>query len=273
MKLSALIKKTEAAIAVEKDASKLSGLLASLDAFKKTKHHIETKETEEHDEPDGDEPSDDEEDDGEEKDAKKTSEEEEAATKTSGKKMKKSAKKADEEEEEEAKASGEEDEEEEAKAQAAVLAMVKRATKASGKGLTGALSALLEKAAGFDSLNARVASIEGSSRKATRQSLIDAAVHSRRITKHMGAQLAGKKLEFVTSYLEMHKAPIVNLDEDALEAPSGAPGAELPKDVMQMIDSTVAVMNFTPEKAAAFKAQLITDNRKRLSEANGLSRY
>lgn len=281
LKLKALIKKTEAAIAAEKDPEKLAELYMSLSAYKKTEKHVEHTKSESDDDDDMDDDDDkkkDDEDDDEddEKKSSKKSAAPEKDEKKSAKKDEESAKKDEEDDEESASASAEDEEE---SAASAILSLVKAAVPAGkkGKAMVGSLAALLEKAAGYDDLAARVAKIEGTGRKSRRETLIENALATRKITKSMAGKLSKMKLEAVQSALELFSGPLVHTDEDALASPdpdrAGArsPGGALSQESMDQIDLAVRGSGLTGDAAANLRQTMITNAKKTLADLNGAS--
>ena len=269
LKLVALIKRTEAAIAAEKDPEKLADLYMSLSAYKKTEKHIEHTKSEEDDDDDDDDSDkkDDEDDEDEKKSAKKSEEDEEASS------AKKSAKKMDDEEDEEESAKKSEEEEASATA-ASIVALAQQRTGKSGKALVGAVAAMFELSAQVPDLKARVARIEGTGRKTQRETLIANAVATRRITKPMAAKLGRMKLEAVQSALELFSGPIVTTDEDGLRVPDETKAATrsaagLSAEDMAGIDLAVKGTGMTGDKAAALRQQMIADAKKTVAELNG----
>jgi DNA repair exonuclease SbcCD ATPase subunit len=261
IKITALIKQTEAAISKEKDPEKAKALRADLAAYKKTEKHVEHVKTEEDDskdDEDKDEPA-DEEDDDEEKAAK-------AAAKEADEK-KASKEKADDSD------ADKKAEKEEAKA---VLALARAATGKKGTATYGALAALLDKAAQFESLSARVEKIESASRKTQRDTLIQNAINGGRITEAMVAKagLRTKKLEMVESYLEMFPSALIHTDDGQLAVPNTdarsphRDTADLPAHITQQINEALAAAPAGIDKKA-LRESLETNHRKSLNGAAG----
>ena len=270
--LKALIKKTEAAISAEKDPEKLAELYMSLSAYKKTEKRVERLKSEsDEDEPDDDDKKDDEDDEDDEKNSSKKSEEKKSA-KSDDAEEKKSAKKSDEEDDvdEEESAKSEDDE---AKA---MLAIVTDATGGrKGKAARGALKALIDQAAEVPELRARLAKLEGGSRKVQRETVIENALAKKLITKPQAAQLASKKLEFVQNYVAMQKTPLVHTDEDALASPdpqrSEARGGGLSAEVIESVELAVRGSGLTGDAAAQLRQTMIANAKKTLADLNGAS--
>lgn len=217
-KLSALIAETETAIGAETDERKLSKLLASLDAYKKTEKHVEHTKSEEGDEDDDEEKDKDDEDDEDD-------DEEESSKKS------KAAAAADDEEE----AKSEEDE---AKA---ALAAVRSLTGLKGAAALGALQAL---AGTVDATAATVAKIRRDQRSSTKSSLIAGAREKGQITKTEATFLSDQSLATVEGFVSMRrKGGFVVTDEEGLVKPKHVqPGTEesLPQETKAMIDSAVS---------------------------------
>ena len=226
IQLSALIKKTEAKIATEKDPKKLASLLSALDAYKKTKKHIEHTETEEAPDDDDDDETDDNKDDEDDSDEDESKKSEEKS----------------EDEEKKAKApmgeeDDEEDEESEEKSAKAALALVKSFTGMTGRKSLGAARALFETAANTAK---DVAALKKASLGAEKSALIKENT-GKYLTRKEAAWLGTQKLSTVQGFVEMrHKAGvIVNTDESTLIKPKHVqPGTEesLPKETLEMIE-------------------------------------
>ena len=275
LKLKALIKKTEAAIAAEKDPEKIVPLMMSLEAYKKTEKHIEhTKSEEDDSDPDDDDKKDDEDDEDEDEDDEKKSakaaaakkEEEAAAAKKSEEAA--AAKGKDEEDEDE------DEDEDEKKSSSAVLAAASAAFPGKkGRALVGALTAVPVMQEQLADLRKKVAGLQGTGRKAQRETLIANAVATRRITKPMAAKLGKMRLEAVQSALELFSGPIVTTDEDALHAPdqnrSKTSAGGLDDDAMGAIDLAVKGSGMTGDKAEALRQSMITNAKKSAAEMNG----
>ena len=271
MNIKKLIAATEAAIAAENDPRKLRDLQAKLAMQMSVRADMGD------DDDDGDDKKDkDDGDDGDDGDeskaekAKKSAEEAKrkaeaakhrakaAEHKSKAAEYEEAAKKCEESEEE--KASGEEE-----------AAMAAIARDASTTGLTpGALAALTEKAAAYDKLAPRLASLESVQTKATMNALIQEAVARRCITRHQAVQLGGKSLSFVTDYLAMHKSPLVNIDEDALLTPDQTPAADLPAAVRNVVEQAVAAKGLTGDEADKFREKSYAAHRKALTSGAGV---
>lgn len=258
LKIAALIKRTEAAIAAEKDPEKLKALKADLSAYKKTEKHVEHTKSEEYDDPDDDEDEGGEEDDDEEDD-----EEEEEDEKKSESKSKSKA--SEENEEDDAAASAKEK-----KAALSLYRSLSATLGMTGKSLTGAVAALVEKAGKFDAMAADVASLKATQQKAAKNALIDEAVAQRRITRKQAADLRGKKMSFVSSYLSMHKTAIVNIDEDSLLQPNGEAASDVPNNVKSIVEQSIQAMGFDGEKAKKFREESYQAHRDSQAKSGGM---
>ncbi len=240
VQLSALIKKTEAKIATEKDPEKLATLYASLSAYKKTEKHIEHHKTEEDDNEDPDDKDDGDEDDDEESKSKKSEEEEKASA----------AKKEEEEKASKSKKGDEEDdEEEEAKA---ALALVRSLTGMKGKKALGALRSIASLAESTAQDVAALKKIQETSAKAT---FITSAKAQGRVTAKEAKWLSTQSMTTVEGFVEMRpKGSIVTTDEGDLVRPEHKqPGTEqsLPKETRDMIDQAVEAWAGDKEKYRA----------------------
>lgn len=257
VQLTANIKRLEAAIAKEKDAKKLAALKADLSAYKKVEKHIEHTKSEEDDDPE-EEPEDEEEDPEEEEEAEE----------------KKSAKsKSEEDEEEEEASSSEEEKKAEKKAALALHRTLSASLGLRGKELSGAVTAIVEKASKYDALSKDVAALKATQLKATKTALIDEAIAQRRITRTQAKDLRGAKLSFVRGFLAMHKAPLVNVDESAALQPDDTPNADVPKATMRMIDQAISASGKSGKDADEFREALIADHRKAQAQTNGAGAY
>ena len=255
--------------------SKIVPLMMSLEAYKKTEKHIEhTKSEEDDSDPDDDDKKDDEDDEDEDEDDEKKSakaaaakkEEEAAAAKKSEEAA--AAKGKDEEDEDE------DEDEDEKKSSSAVLAAASAAFPGKkGRALVGALTAVPVMQEQLADLRKKVAGLQGTGRKAQRETLIANAVATRRITKPMAAKLGKMRLEAVQSALELFSGPIVTTDEDALHAPdqnrSKTSAGGLDDDAMGAIDLAVKGSGMTGDKAEALRQSMITNAKKSAAEMNG----
>jgi ClpP class serine protease len=258
MNITALIKRTEAKIAAEKDPAKLSALYANLASYKKTEKHVEhTKTEEEEGEEDdadeaeeakgnetdrGDDEKDDEDDDEDDDDAKKSK-----------------------------KAKSESEAGDDKKAMLAVYRAASEATGKSGRSVVGAIAALVAEAKQVPALRERVASIEAREKAAEKDNLIGRAKAERRITPAEAKTLASKKLDFVQGFLDMRPNALVATEDGELRVPSGKEHADLSADALKQIDQAMAAMpdGTTKEAKEAMKAKLLENARKAIAETNG----
>jgi len=235
LQLDALIKKTKAAIAAEEDPTRLAALTADLAAYVKAAKDCDDEEDEDEDE-----------------------EEEKASGARKGGE-------ADEEEEEE-------EESKKAKKKASIdTSQLAAILGVSAEGLPGALAAVVEKAEKFDALAGDVEQLKATQKKAAKNALIDEAQAQRRITKHQAKELRGKPMSFVESYLSMHKAALVNIDDEALHVPDGTPDADVPANVKKLVDQAVTAMGLSGEAADRFRAKAIEDHRKAMAHNTGVT--
>jgi ClpP class serine protease len=233
LKLDALIKRTEAALATEKDKTKRAAITASLDAFKKTKHSIEKHETEEgadveEKDPDDEDDEDKDDDEDDDKDDKK-------AAAGPGPKKAASKKKADDDGDE-AEAEDEGDEAE------ALAATVRRATGKRGAAAQGALEALIAKAKASDTLADRLSRLEAASVAAKRDAMVDAALASHLVTRKEAVRLKSKSTAHVEAFLEARPKSLVYTTEEDMPIPAAMPGgqASLPPELEKMLAQAVA---------------------------------
>lgn len=228
LKLTALIAQTKKALAAEKNAGKRASLTATLKtyqatakALKTTKYKLEEEETtegEEEEAPDssGELPPDPKEEDAE--DEASAEGDEPPADDDKDKKAKKAkAKKALKAEDESEDADAESEESEEEATAQALYALVGKTTGAKGAALMGRVTAMLDKAKGFDALQGDVRALKAAATKRAKLALIGEARRAVRITKTHAHMLESKDLAFVKSFLEMHKSPMVALDGDELQ--------------------------------------------------------
>jgi ClpP class serine protease len=246
IQLDALIKKTEKAVAAEKDPKKLAALMANLDAYKKTKHTIEKHESEEDDgddEGDEDDDTDDSDKDDEDEESEETMPEKDGGDE-------------DEEDDEE-----DEEEESEEKSAKAALALVQSITGMKGKKALGALQALAATAA---NIAKDVAALKKQNRGAAKQALIDGA-KGKFLTRKEAAWLSGQRLATVKGFVEMRRKSgvIVHTDETTILRPKQTqPGTEesLPQETRDMIE--IAVAGFPGDETAkkSFRETLVKNH-------------
>lgn len=251
--LNALIARTQSAMKTEKDPTKLLALAGQLEAFKKTKTHIEKHETEE-----GEDEGDDEE--SEESSASEEEQEESAEGDETDRHEDDPDDEGDdpdddeEDDEDEAEESSEESEEEAAKSAASAIVRASGLTTKSGrralhkaatvmivktvrssaahrvfaaaskitgkKGATAIVAALQGNKEAATKLKRDVAEIKADRQRERKASLIENARTAGRITPAEAKSLVGKKLSFVESYLDMRPASTVRRPQDAASPPA-----------------------------------------------------
>jgi ClpP class serine protease len=256
LSIEALIKRTGAAMAAEKDPKKKAALAANLDAFKKTKHSIEKHETEEgedkDDDKDGENDEDDKDDDGEDKDDDKKKKSEDPPKKKDAKK-----KSGDEPEAE--------DEGDEAEA---LAASVRRATGKSGAAAQGALEALVSKAKFADGLAARLSALEAKSASDARANVIGSALAANRITKAEAKSLGTRPMAHVEAFLEARPRGLVYTQSEDMPVPQmqNPDGSSvLPTDLEAQLDAAVRSSN-----GAITREQVLAEyNKTAKSSMNG----
>ena len=264
VKLDALIKKTEAAIASESDPKKLARLKSTLGSFLATKAEIDGDDDED------DKDKGDEDDDGDESAAAKHAERaRKLKAKSEALKHRAKAaehKKAAAESEEEAKkceeeaAGSEEDDEDEARNRAATPSALTE----------GAAAAIASQAdLGRDAL-ARIEKLEKSAQDRERLAMIAEAKATRRITPNEAKTLGGKSMAFVRDFLEMRPKPLVATDDGALAQPDGSPAGDIPENVKAFIEQGIQAMGIEGEKAEAYRKASVDAHRKAMSKTNGV---
>lgn len=263
MDLKALIKRTEAAIAKERDPRKLAALAADLGAYertlaayKKTEKYVEETVKEE------------ETSDAEEADEEASADDEEEASTES-------AEMPDEEDDDDDEDGG--DEKKSSKASLAFRAAVESLTGQKGKRALGALHAHFRATA--DTAE-RVRKLEAEQKRSEKASLI-ASVRGKYCTRADAEWLAKQPLAIVKGYVDHAKTRgmIVNTDESALVKPKVAakPGTEeaLPADVRKTIDAVVA--SYSGDKKAMreklVEAHVAEHNKQIDAALNGAGRY
>jgi ClpP class serine protease len=270
LSLDALIKRTEAALASEKDSKLRAELSASLEAYKKTKHSIEKHETEEGDEEDeededeeggnetdrSDDPDDDKDDDGDEED-----EDEKKSAAPPVKKSASTKKKA-------GKGRAEEEAEDEGDDAEALLQLVRRATGKRGAAAMGALEGLLSKAVMTDKLAARLEAIEVSRKREARDAIVGAALASNRITKKEAERLGKKSRAHVEAFLDARPRSLIyaqseDLPVPQMQNPDGT--AVLPPDLEKQLQAAI-----TASEGKITRDQILAEHAKRsASTLNG----
>jgi ClpP class serine protease len=294
LSLNALIARTEKALKSEKDPQKLLALAGQLEAYKKTKTHIEKHETEEG------------EDDADEEEESSASEEEEEESK--GDETDRSEDDPDdddddsdsdsdddeaEEEEEEEEASAEETEEASAKAAASAIVrssgltsksarralaraaqgmilkavrgsaaykVFRAASKITHKKSAGAIVAALRgHADASNQLKRDVAEMKANAARDRKSALIDKARTQGRITPAQAKSLGSKKLAFVESFLDMHPNAIVKTPANpTAPPPTGAHRGSVAKSGDPDVEKEIA------QAMAAFRAQGIKITEEQL---------
>ncbi len=253
--LTALVTRTEKAIASEKDPKKKATLSANLvtyqaaqAAYKKEKHKVETSEVEESDEPE------------EEMDESDDADAESAAA-------------SDDSDDSDDDDKDEPEDKKQKKAASALLDLVQKSTGKRGLAAVGALSAMLAQGSRDSE---RINKIEKERKAEQKTGAIAAALAGLRITKAEAKELATQPLSFVTPYLSMRTKKIVFTDDDAHVPGAGSkltPAGELPADVMASIESAVKMSPDGMDKAT-LKTSMIEAHKTRLAAAsNGAGRY
>jgi hypothetical protein len=268
--LAALVRKTQKAAKAETDPKKRAAILASLEAYKKTRHTIEKHESEEG--------GDEEEDEAEEAESNGDCEEaEEGGNETDRSDDPENDEDDDSEDEDEEE---EEEEEEEAKkakfpmkkekSAKALLALAQQATGKRGSSAIGALAAMV--ANGQRALQT-VEKIQRERAAELKASMIDAALSKRRITKHEARELRGKPMAFVRPFLEMRPKAIISTDEDGLYVPNGdaRTGDSLPVDAEREIDMALAIAaeGKSSDERAKIRASMVDAYRTKSSATKG----
>lgn len=257
--LTALRRKTEAAIASEKDPEKKKLLSASLastnaavEAYKKTKHMIEKTETEE----------------GEDEAASEGSEESEGAEGAKGNETdrKEDAEKADGD-------SDEDEDEGDEKKSSATKALLSLAQEVTGKSGRAAIGALAAKIAQGERANQIVEQIQKERRAEKKTAAIDAALSARRIAKHEAKTLRDKPLSFVQSYLEMRPKAIINVDEDSVHIPNpnakAGDGSGLSGEILGAVDMAVSSAPDGVDKVKLRQSMIEAHEQRMASGLNG----
>lgn len=153
-------------------------------------------------------------------------------------------------------------------------ALVSAVRQLTGKKSTRAQIATLEaRTAGTKEMSARLAAIEKDTRKRNRAAMIDEALAKRCITRGTAKTLRTKSSTYVREYLEMHKTPLVNIDDDAARVPDGSPDADVPAAAKKMVEQAIVAQGLEGEKAEKFRQQAFADHRERLSKSNGAGVY
>jgi ClpP class serine protease len=281
VKLDALIKKTEAAIATEQDAKKLRALRANLAAYASTRADMDGDD--DGDEDDKKEDDDDEDDEDESKakkaaaaakQAKKAAEAAKHRAKAADHKQKaaeyeEAAKKVEDDEDDE------EESEEEAEARLRTFAPSDTHTSSPSSLTPGAVAALTSQAAITSGALADIARLKKESEQRTHSAIIADAKANRRITPNEAKMLAKRPLQFVREFLDMRgNSAVVPTDEDDLATPRdfGASASEssLSPEMMAQIDNAVRASGITGDKAEAMKAKMVGDAKKAVANPNAI---
>jgi ClpP class serine protease len=266
IELDALITRTTAAIASEKDPTKLASLAAKLDAYKKTKHSIEKHETEEGDEEEedeesgdetdrGDDPEDDEDDDDdgdEDEDDEESAESEEEEKRASVSTIVRAAGMAKGKDRKAFRAAVTKAIDEYGQRASAAGKVMQAAETLTGKrGASAIVEALKGLAEGGRASKDRLAALEKESRENKRNAAVNAALADNRITKREARTLRGKKLAFVEEFLQFRTGAVVQTKDDLEREPGASPrrspgavvpgqGGTLPADLEKIVQNAIA---------------------------------
>lgn len=263
MNLAALIKKTEAAIAKEKDPKKLLSLAANLEAYKKTEKHIEHVKTEEGADEGEEEAEESAADESDEEEASASEEEEKAEF----------PKKDDDDDDDDDDG---EDEKKSSKASLAFRSAVEELTGMRGKKALGALRAI---AGAHVENTARIQRLEAERKKDAKASLI-AGARGKYLTKAEAAWLASQPMATVEGFVAMRRKSgvIVHTDETTIVKPKqAAPGTEESLSPERLESIEAAVAGYSGDKKT-FRAALVeahlADHKTNVNAAlNGAGRY
>jgi signal peptide peptidase SppA len=267
--LDALIKKTEAALASEKDAKRKAELAASLEAYKKTKHSIEKHETEEGEDDEEDEEDEDDaaakgnetdrsddpdedEDDGDEEDEKKSSAERKQKREgllqravARGKMTADAAKALSKAKLKDVKralgipAVPKPRAAAPAPTRPSATEELRRVAVAAGPAALGAFEGLM---ATSEETNKRVAALERANAATARDSVVRTALAANRITKKEAAGLFKKPIAHVEAFLEARPRGLVysqseDLPVPAMQNPDGS--SVLPPELEAIVNQAV----------------------------------
>jgi hypothetical protein len=230
--LSALIKRTEKALASEKSVKRRAQLRADLEAYKKTKYRVEEEETEESEEEEEEEEEEESADGGNDTDREESARSDDMPG--DDKKRAKKSKKAKSEEEEEESASSEEEEEEasaeeddgddadahaeeddDGSEESAVAALLGNLKGRKADRARGVITALLADAKRGRRADAQVRKLTATQARERLYASVDTALGGRRITRSEAKWLKAQPKATVDSFLKTRKGPIVLGDEDA----------------------------------------------------------
>src|SRR5258708_18759351 len=238
VKLDALIKKTEAAIAVATDAKALRSLQSSLASYVATRAELDNDK-------DDDKKKDDSDDDGDEDSKSAKAAEQAAKAKKTAEAAKHRAKAAEHKQkaaeyEEAAKKAEEDDEDEEEESEESEASLT-----------PGKVAALASQADMCREALARVEALDKSSAAPEHAPMIAEAKAQRRITPTEAKTLPSKSLAFVRDYLEMRPKSLVNTADEELSVPDGREGADIGAAAMGQVERAVAVWRRRAPTAAA----------------------
>lgn len=270
VKLAALIKKTEAAIATATDPKERRSLQAKLAAFAATRAEMD-------DGDEGDDKKDDDDDDGKAKKAaaaadkaKKTAE----AAKHRAKAAEHKAKAAEcEDAAKAAEADDEASEESEAEASARIAAIHARieGTAPAATLAPGAAAAIASQATETRAAMARIERLEKDAETRNLTAMIAEASAQRRITPGEAKTLAKKDAKFVKDFLEMRPKALVATTEENLEQPDGTPAGDIAANVKAIVEQSVTAAGLTGEKADKFREESYAAQRKAASNGAGVT--
>lgn len=258
--LLALVNRTKASIASEKDPKEkvtlrasLASYEAALAAFKKEKHTKEVHESEEGEDPEA-------EDEGCDQDAEAEGSDESAEAG------------ADDSDDSDDDDKGDDADEKRASAELATLAHT--VTGKRGAAAIGALSAMIAQG---QRAAAQVDQISKERRAEKKAAAIESALNSRRITRHEATTLKGKPLSFVTSFLEMRPKAIINVDDESIRIPNPnakvGDGSNLSPEVLAQINTALSCAVDGTDKVAMRASMIAAHESRMASAANGAGRY
>ncbi len=267
VKLSALIKKAEAAIASELDPKKRAPIQSRLAVLMAAK--AEMDDDDDDDDDDKKKSDDDDDDDEESKAAKAAKAAEKAKAKAEASKHKAKAaehrQKAAEYDEAAKKceeASSEDDDEDEARLRTPTPAATL------SEGAAAAIASQGE--IGREALT-RIAKLEKDAEARNMAALINDARAARRITPGEAKTLAKKPASFVKDFLEMRPRALVATDEEALSQPDNAPNADVPHNVKSLVEQAVMAAGLEGEKAEKFRQTSYENHRKAQAGSAGVT--
>lgn len=269
VKLEALIKRTEAAIAASTDPRKTLSLRMNLASYQTALAAMSA----ESDGGDDDEDSDEDPDEEDSKAAKAAEAAKKAKAKAAASKHKAKAaehrQKAAEADEAADKCMGDDEEE------AAAAIATAGAYAIAGTGASGAASAALAAQAEI-ARDARLAALETGLAAREQKASITEALAAGSITPAEAKMLAGKAPTWAAEYLDTRKGVrVVNVAEGHLLVPSARPAGDLPAAALAEIEERIAMMGDLPaETVKTLRASMIEGRRRAAAEnANGVGRY